>query len=84
MYEYGIVLDGSPPVPVLDPWVIVEPYVGGATRVVAKRNPYFWQVDPDGSDLGGALPRSAGLARSIRREGTVSGRREGPSGPRRG
>jgi hypothetical protein len=22
MYEYGIVLDGSPPVPVLDPWVV--------------------------------------------------------------
>jgi hypothetical protein len=22
MYEYGIMLDGSPPVPVLDPWVV--------------------------------------------------------------
>ncbi len=42
---------GNPEKPVIDPWVIVEPYVGGATRVVAKRNPYFWQVDPEGSQL---------------------------------
>ena len=30
---------------------ITEPYVGGATRVVMKRNPYFWQVDTDGNQL---------------------------------
>jgi len=41
----------NPDKPVLDPWVIVEPYVGGATRVVAKRNPYFWQVDTEGNQL---------------------------------
>jgi peptide/nickel transport system substrate-binding protein len=42
---------GNPDKPVLDPWVITEPYVGGATRVVAKRNPYFWQVDKEGNQL---------------------------------
>ena len=42
---------GNPEKPVLDPWVIAEPYVGGATRVVVKRNPYFWQVDTEGNQL---------------------------------
>ncbi|CAN5361180.1 ABC transporter substrate-binding protein [soil metagenome] len=42
---------GNAEKPTLDPWVITEAYVGGATRVVAKRNPYFWQVDPEGSQL---------------------------------
>jgi peptide/nickel transport system substrate-binding protein len=42
---------GNPEKPTLDPWIVVEPYVGGATRVVLARNPYFWQVDPDGSQL---------------------------------
>jgi peptide/nickel transport system substrate-binding protein len=37
--------------PTLDPWVITEPYRGGATRVVMKRNPYFWQVDTSGQQL---------------------------------
>ncbi len=37
--------------PTLDPWVISEPYVGGATRVVLKRNPYFWQIDTEGNQL---------------------------------
>ncbi|MBV9813377.1 MAG: ABC transporter substrate-binding protein, partial [Acetobacteraceae bacterium] len=36
---------GNPDRPVLDPWVITSPYTGGTTEVVAKRNPYFWQVD---------------------------------------
>ena len=39
---------GNPERPTLDPWVVKEPYVGGATRVVMERNPYFWQVDPEG------------------------------------
>ncbi len=42
---------GNPEKPVIDPWVIKEPYTGGATRVVAERNPYFWQVDTDGKQL---------------------------------
>lgn len=42
---------GNPEKPVLDPWVIKEPYTGGATRVVAERNPYFWQVDQAGNQL---------------------------------
>jgi peptide/nickel transport system substrate-binding protein len=33
----------------LEAWVIVEPYSGGKTQVVLERNPYFWQVDPDGN-----------------------------------
>lgn len=37
--------------PVLDPWVVKEPYSGGATRVVMERNPYFWQVDTEGNQL---------------------------------
>ena len=37
--------------PVMDPWVITTPYTGGGTEVVATRNPYFWQVDPDGKQL---------------------------------
>lgn len=37
--------------PTLDPWVITEPYTGGATQVTLHRNPYFWQVDPDGNQL---------------------------------
>ncbi len=42
---------GNPERPVLDPWVVKEPYVGGAVRVVMERNPYFWQVDPEGHQL---------------------------------
>ncbi len=41
----------NPAKPVLDPWVIAEPYTGGATRVVLRRNPYFWQVDTEGNQL---------------------------------
>lgn len=37
--------------PTLDPWVVTEPYSGGATRVVMERNPYFWQVDSEGNQL---------------------------------
>jgi peptide/nickel transport system substrate-binding protein len=42
---------GNPEKPVLDPWVIEEPYNGGATRVIMRRNPYFWQVDTAGNQL---------------------------------
>lgn len=42
---------GNPDRPTLDPWVVTEPYTGGATRVVMERNPYFWQVDPEGRQL---------------------------------
>jgi peptide/nickel transport system substrate-binding protein len=41
----------NPERPTLDPWVITEPYTGGATRVAMERNPYFWQVDPEGKQL---------------------------------
>ena len=42
---------GNPARPTLDPWIVKEPYVGGATRVVLDRNPYFWQVDTAGNQL---------------------------------
>ncbi|WGF90463.1 ABC transporter substrate-binding protein [Marinivivus vitaminiproducens] len=42
---------GNPDKPTLDPWVVKEPYTGGATRVVMVRNPYFWQVDTEGNQL---------------------------------
>jgi peptide/nickel transport system substrate-binding protein len=41
----------NPEKPTLEPWVIKEPYTGGATQVVLERNPYFWQVDPEGNQL---------------------------------
>ncbi|WP_426956696.1 ABC transporter substrate-binding protein [Muricoccus radiodurans] len=41
----------NPAKPTLDPWVVTEPYTGGATRVVMRRNPYFWQVDTQGNQL---------------------------------
>ena len=42
---------GNPAKPVIDPWVITEPYTGGATRVVMERNAYFWQADQAGNQL---------------------------------
>ena len=42
---------GNADKPTLDPWVVKEPYAGGATRVVMERNAYFWQVDNVGSQL---------------------------------
>jgi peptide/nickel transport system substrate-binding protein len=41
----------NPARPVMDPWVIKEPYSGSATKVVLERNPYFWQVDDKGNQL---------------------------------
>lgn len=42
---------GNPDKPTLDPWIVKEPYSGGATRVIMTRNPYFWQVDTQGNQL---------------------------------
>jgi len=42
---------GNPEKPVMDPWVIKEPYSGAANKVVLERNPYFWQVDTAGNQL---------------------------------
>jgi peptide/nickel transport system substrate-binding protein len=41
----------NPERPTLDPWLLREPYRGGATRVTLVRNPWFWQVDPEGRQL---------------------------------
>lgn len=42
---------GNPERPTMDPWIIEEPYTGGATLVTLERNPYFWQVDAEGNQL---------------------------------
>ncbi|WP_203073190.1 ABC transporter substrate-binding protein [Falsiroseomonas ponticola] len=42
---------GNAEKPTLDPWVVEEPYQGGATRVTMRRNPFFWQVDNQGRQL---------------------------------
>ncbi|MBL8837917.1 MAG: ABC transporter substrate-binding protein [Alphaproteobacteria bacterium] len=42
---------GNPEKPTIDPWVIADPYAGGATRVTMRRNAYFWQVDTEGKQL---------------------------------
>jgi peptide/nickel transport system substrate-binding protein len=41
----------NPDLPVLNAWVVTTPLGGGLDRIVAKRNPYFWKVDPDGRQL---------------------------------
>ena len=41
----------NPERPTLDPWLVATPYSGGATEVVLRRNPYFWQVDTAGNQL---------------------------------
>lgn len=39
----------NPELPSLHPWVLKTPLADG--RVLAERNPYYWKVDPDGSQL---------------------------------
>ena len=56
---------GNPEKPTLDPWVVKEPYVGGATRVVMERNPYFWQVDTSGNQLPYVDQLSANVAQDV-------------------
>jgi peptide/nickel transport system substrate-binding protein len=40
----------NPELPVLHAWMVTSP-LGQGARVVAKRNPYYWKVDPAGSQL---------------------------------
>ena len=35
----------------MEPWVIKDPYVGGATLVTLVRNPYYHKVDTAGNQL---------------------------------
>lgn len=51
--------------PTLDPWVVKEPYVGAATRVVLERNPYFWQIDTDGNQLPYVDRLSASISQDV-------------------
>ena len=41
----------NPERPTLDPWLVETPYSGGATEVILRRNPFFWQVDTEGNQL---------------------------------
>ncbi len=41
----------NPQRPVMEPWVIKDPYVGGATVVTFERNPYYFKVDTAGNQL---------------------------------
>ena len=41
----------NPERPTMEPWVIKDPYIGGATLVTLTRNPYYFKVDPDGNQL---------------------------------
>ncbi|MGW5364193.1 ABC transporter substrate-binding protein [Actinopolymorpha pittospori] len=45
----GLAIWQNPELPVLLPWVVVTPLT--KDRLVAKRNPYYWKTDPDGSQL---------------------------------
>lgn len=38
----------NPDCPVIFPWMITEV---GTTRLVGKRNPYYWKIDPNGKQL---------------------------------
>jgi peptide/nickel transport system substrate-binding protein len=37
--------------PVLNAWRLTSAFGEGSQRLVAERNPYYWKVDPDGSQL---------------------------------
>ena len=41
----------NPDRPTMEPWVIKQPYIGGATLVTLERNPYYHKVDPEGNQL---------------------------------
>jgi peptide/nickel transport system substrate-binding protein len=45
----GLAIWQNPDLPVLLPWVVSTPLT--KTRLVAKRNPYYWKTDPEGSQL---------------------------------
>ncbi|MFH5776298.1 ABC transporter substrate-binding protein [Paracoccus broussonetiae] len=55
----------NPEKPTVDPWVVKEPYTGGATRVVMTRNPYFWQVDTEGNQLPYADELHFGISQDV-------------------
>ncbi|MBZ6141386.1 ABC transporter substrate-binding protein [Streptomyces olivaceus] len=40
----------NPDLPTLNPWV-ARNEIGEGSSLVAERNPYYWKVDPDGSQL---------------------------------
>jgi peptide/nickel transport system substrate-binding protein len=41
----------NPERPVMEPWVIKNPYLGGVTVVTFERNPYYFKVDTAGNQL---------------------------------
>jgi len=38
-------------IPTLDPWVIDRLEAGTPPRLIARRNPYYWKIDPAGQQL---------------------------------
>ena len=45
----GLALWQNPELPVLLPWTVATPLT--TDRLVCKRNPYYWKVDPEGNQL---------------------------------
>jgi peptide/nickel transport system substrate-binding protein len=41
----------NPELPTFNAWVLTGRYIEGATQLVAERNPYYWKIDPNGSQL---------------------------------
>jgi len=41
----------NPDRPTMEPWVIKDPYIGGATLVTLQRNPFYHKVDTEANQL---------------------------------
>jgi peptide/nickel transport system substrate-binding protein len=41
----------NPELPTINTWQVTTGYGGSGTRVVAKRNPFYWKVDTEGNQL---------------------------------
>ena len=50
LFEARTDMWANPELPTLNAWLITQP-IGEGNKVVATRNPYYWKVDPDGSQL---------------------------------
>ena len=52
MLNAKAIMWGNPDLPTINAWTITQGYgSGSATRVAAKRNPFYWKVDPQGNQL---------------------------------
>jgi peptide/nickel transport system substrate-binding protein len=41
----------NPALPRLHAWLLTTPYASDAQEIVARRNPYYWKIDPAGNQL---------------------------------